>query len=202
MAVTEGEIAVAMGTVFLLNAVALYLFPWFGLALHLSQTQFGVWSGMAIHDISSVVGAALPYGNQALETATAVKLSRTLWIVPLTLGLVFAHSRRQRLKRTGATTGWSHGLKSGTAKLQVPWFIGFFLLASLARSYVPGIAEWSPQIGHVAKVGLTLVLFLIGASLSLGTLRVVGWKAAVQGMLLWGFISVGSLLMIVFGHVG
>ena len=104
LAVTEGEIAVAMGTVFLLNAVALYLFPFLGHALHLSQHQFGVWAGVAIHDVSSVVGAALPYGNDALETATAVKLSRTLWIVPLTLGLVFAAGRSHRMRLAGGTT--------------------------------------------------------------------------------------------------
>ena len=201
LAVTEGEIAVAMGTVFLLNAVALYVFPWLGHAMHLSQQQFGAWAGVAIHDISSVVGSALPYGKEALETATAVKLSRTLWIVPLTLGLVFACGRGERMKRAGATTtGTSPDLKPRKLKVEIPWFIAFFLLASLARSYLPGIAEWSPQIGHVAKGGLTLVLCLIGASLSPHTLRAVGWKAAVQGMLLWGFISVGSLLLIVYGH--
>lgn len=203
IAVTEGEIAVAMGTVFLLNAVALYLFPFLGHVLRLSQHQFGVWAGVAIHDISSVVGATLPYGQDALETATAVKLSRTLWIVPLTIGLVFAYGRRERLKQAGATTiGVGAGLSSKQLKVEVPWFIAFFLLASLARSYAPWIAEWSYQIGHVAKGGLTLVLFLIGASLSLKTLRSVGWKAVAQGTLLWGFISIASLLLIVYGHAG
>jgi len=203
IAVTEGEIAVAMGTVFLLNAVALYLFPFLGHALHLSQHQFGVWAGVAIHDISSVVGTALPYGSDALETATAVKLSRTLWIIPLTLGLMFAYGRREQMKKAGATTlDIGSYPASRKPKVEVPWFIAFFLLASLARSYVPGIAEWSPQIGHIAKGGLTLVLCLIGASLSPHTLRAVGWKAAVQGMLLWIFISIASLLLIVYGHAG
>ena len=203
LAVTEGEIAVAMGTVFLLNAVALYLFPFMGHALHLSQHQFGVWAGVAIHDVSSVVGAALPYGNDALETATAVKLSRTLWIVPLTLGLVFAAGRSHRMRLAGGTTTavGSHPM-ARKPKVEIPWFIAFFLLASLTRSYLPAIAAWSPEISHVAKGGLTLVLCLIGASLSPRALHSVGWKAAVQGMLLWVFISIASLLLILYGHAG
>jgi len=199
LAVTEGEIAVAMGTVFLLNAVALYLFPFLGHVLHLSQHQFGVWAGVAIHDVSSVVGAALPYGNDALETATAVKLSRTLWIVPLTLGLVVAAGRSHRMKQAcGTKTGGGSHPMAKKPKVEIPWFIAFFLLASLARSYMPVIANWTPQISHVAKGGLTLVLCLIGASLSPRTLHSVGWKAAVQGMLLWGFISILSLLIILY----
>jgi uncharacterized integral membrane protein (TIGR00698 family) len=203
LAVTEGEIAVAMGTVFLLNAVALYLFPFLGHALHLSQHQFGVWAGVAIHDVSSVVGAALPYGSDALETATAVKLSRTLWIVPLTLGLVIAAGRSHRMKLAGGTSaGVASHPAARKSKVEIPWFIAFFLLASLARSYMPVIATWSPEISHVAKGGLTLVLCLIGASLSPRTLHAVGWKTAVQGMLLWVFISVASLLLILYGHAG
>ena len=203
LAVTEGEIAVAMGTVFLLNAVALYLFPFLGHALNLSQHQFGVWAGVAIHDVSSVVGAALPYGNDALETATAVKLSRTLWIVPLTLGLVFAAGRSHRMKQAGGkTVSVGSQPTARKPKVEIPWFIAFFLLASLARSYMPVIATWSSAISHVAKGGLTLVLCLIGASLSPRTLHTVGWKAAVQGMLLWVFISIVSLLLILYGHAG
>lgn len=201
LAVTEGEIAVAMGTVFLLNAVALYLFPFLGHAMHLSQHQFGVWAGIAIHDISSVVGAALPYGGEALETATAVKLSRTLWIVPLTLGLVLALGRRERMKASQTTASGAAGEpKPRKLKVEVPWFIGFFLLASLARSYLPGVAEWAPHLSPVAKGGLTLVLCLIGASLSPRTLRAVGWKAVAQGMALWAFISLASLLLIVYAR--
>ena len=203
LAVTEGEIAVAMGTVFLLNAVALYLFPFMGHALHLSQHQFGVWAGVAIHDVSSVVGAALPYGNDALETATAVKLSRTLWIVPITLGLVVAAGRSHRMKQAGGTTtGVGSHPMARKSRVEIPWFIAFFLLASLGRSYIPAIANWSPEISHIAKGGLTLVLCLIGASLSPRTMHSVGWKAAVQGMLLWGFISIGSLLLILYARAG
>lgn len=203
LAVTEGEIAVAMGTVFLLNAIALYLFPFMGHALHLSQHQFGVWAGVAIHDVSSVVGAALPYGSDALETATAVKLSRTLWIVPLTLALVFAAGRSHRMKACGKPLdGAALSPTTRKPRVEIPWFIGFFLLASLARTYLPVISTWSPEISHVAKGGLTLSLCLIGASLSPRTLHLVGWKAAVQGILLWVFISVASLLLILYGRVG
>ena len=201
LAVTEGEIAVAMGTVFLLNAIALYMFPFLGHALHLSQHLFGVWAGVAIHDVSSVVGASLPYGNEALETATAVKLSRTLWIVPLTLGVALAAGRDRRMQPpVGAAESLGSHPPRKKPMMEIPWFIAFFLLASLARSYVPEIATWSPEISFAAKGGLTLVLCLIGASLSPRTLHTVGWRAAVLGILLWGFISIGSLLLILYAH--
>jgi uncharacterized integral membrane protein (TIGR00698 family) len=199
----EAEIAVAMGTVFVLNAVGLYLFPLMGHALHLSPHQFGVWAGVAIHDISSVVGASGAYGAEALETATAVKLSRSLWIVPLTLGIAFALSQRKGRDERVSSEGPGSARSQGAAtKVELPWFIGLFLLASMARSYVPAVAEWSPQIAVAARAGLTLVLCLIGASLSVRTLRAVGWKSALQGIVLWGFISIASLLVILFGHFG
>jgi uncharacterized integral membrane protein (TIGR00698 family) len=203
LTVTEAEIAVAIGTVFLLNGVALYLFPLIGHALHLNADQFGTWAGVAIHDISSVVGASAVYGADALQTATAVKLSRSLWIVPLTLGIALALGQRQRrARRAGAGAACEPLGKGGALKLELPWFIGLFLLASVARSYVPGVAEWSPGIACVARGGLTLVLCLIGASLSTRALRAVGWQAALQGLLLWGFISIASLSAILWGHIG
>ena len=181
----ECEMTVALGTVFLLNAAALYVFPLLGYALHLSQTQFGTWAGIAIHDISSVVGASAHYGLTALQTATAVKLSRALWIIPVSLGAAFAAGQ---CRRPSANT---------PGKLQIPWFIGFFLLASVVRSLVPEIAALSPAISHAATVGLTVTLFLIGAGLSRQTLGAVGWKPLVQGMALWLVISAGSLWVIV-----
>ncbi len=180
----EGEMTVAMGTVFLLNAVALYSFPLIGHALHLTQTQFGTWAGIAIHDISSVVGAASRYGLPALQTATAVKLSRALWIVPVAVAA-------GRVFRPHGT----HGAHSG-ARPEMPWFIGLFLLASVARTFIPGVAALAPSLSRLAEVGLTLTLFLIGAGLSRETLRAVGWKPMAQGVLLWVFISVTSLLVI------
>lgn len=196
IAATEAEIAVSIGTIFLLNAVALSVFPVVGHFLHLSQAQFGLWAGVAIHDISSVVGAGLNYGPEALTTATAVKLSRTLWIVPLTLGLAFSLGRRRRVGLHPAVNGDPH--QTNKFKIAIPWFIGLFLLASLMRSYVPVIAGWSPEISEVAHRGMILVLFLIGTSLSIRALRVVGWRTMAAGVTLWLFISVTSLLAIHF----
>jgi uncharacterized integral membrane protein (TIGR00698 family) len=193
---SEAEIAVSIGTIFLLNAVALYVFPLAGHLLHLSQAQFGLWAGVAIHDISSVVGAGLSYGPDALQTATAVKLSRTLWIVPLTLAIAFGLGRR---KPAGAGAEVSQRAKK--FKIAVPWFIGFFLLASLLRSYVPAISEWSPELSGIARRGMILVLFLIGTSLSLRAVRVVGWRTVATGLVLWLFISITSLLAICGLHL-
>lgn len=176
----EADMTVAMGTVFVLNAVALFVFPPIGHALGLTPTQFGTWAGIAIHDISSVVGAAAHYGGGALGTATAVKLSRALWIVPVSLAAAFAFRR-------GASAGQTQ------AKLQIPWFIGLFLLASVARTLLPPLAAFAPTLTHLATVGLTLTLFLIGTGLSRETLRRVGWKPMAQGVALWLVISAGSL---------
>ena len=157
----------------------------------MSQAQFGLWAGVAIHDISSVVGAGMSYGPDALTTATAVKLSRTLWIVPLTLALAFGLARRK-------PAGLARKFPGGTNhfKITVPWFIGFFLLASLLRSYVPVISTWSPQLSEIARRGMILVLFLIGTSLSFRALRAVGWRTVVTGLTLWLFVSIASLLAI------
>jgi uncharacterized integral membrane protein (TIGR00698 family) len=186
--VGESEISVAMGTIFVLNATALYVFPLVGHALRLTQVQFGTWAGIAIHDISSVVGASAHYGLQALQTATAVKLSRALWIIPVALGIAAAFQSRDAHRQTGTRH---------KSKMQFPWFIGLFLLASVARSFVPGMAAVAPALGHAATTGLTLTLFLIGAGLSTKTLRAVGWRPFLQGIMLWLFISVLSLAFVV-----
>jgi uncharacterized integral membrane protein (TIGR00698 family) len=180
----ESEISVAMGTVFVLNAIALYIFPVLGHALHLTPIQFGTWAGVAIHDVSSVVGAASHFGLDALETATAVKLSRALWIIPVSLVAVgIWRSRQSSNQKTRCS-------------IQIPWFIGLFLLASILQTFVPAIAPIVPHIKYFASIGLTLTLFLIGAGLSRQTLKAVGWKSMLQGVLLWVFISSGSLLVI------
>jgi uncharacterized integral membrane protein (TIGR00698 family) len=184
IAAGEAEMSAALGTVFLLNAVALYAFPVAGHYLGLSQSQFGTWAGVAIHDISSVVGAAAAYGHHALQVATAVKLSRALWIVPVAL-LV---SLKQRRRNASVDTD--------TARIAIPWFIALFLLASLARTLVPAVASAAPVITAVAERGLTLTLFMIGAGLSRETLRAVGLRPMVLGILLWAVISVGSLAVI------
>ena len=178
----ETEMSVAIGTVFLLNAAALYLFPVLGHLLGLTQSQFGTWAGVSIHDISSVVGASAVYGLEALQRATAVKLSRALWIVPLSVGAALAF-RRERVP----------GERSRVA---VPWFIGLFLLASVVRSLSGAVSSASASIALVARAGMTLTLFLIGAGLSRRALRAVGWRPLLQGILLWIAIGAGSLFVV------
>lgn len=177
----EQEISIAIGTIFLLNAIALYIFPMLGHFLHLTPDQFGTWAGIAIHDISSVVGAASHFGATALDTATAVKLSRALWIVPISLLFSFLFQRQQLTERHTVNT------------IQIPWFIGLFLLASLMRSLVPNVANWSPILTHFSEAGLKLTLFLIGTGLSIQALKVVGWQAIAQGIVLWIMMSISSL---------
>ena len=179
----ESEMSVALGTVFMLNAVALYLFPPVGHALGMSQVQFGEWAGMAIHDISSVVGAASRYGVSALQTATAVKLSRALWIVPVAVVASLIHRR-------------SVGGSAGRLRAPVPWFIGLFLLASVMRTFMPPVAAVAPMLDTAAERGLTVTLFLIGAGLSKTALKAVGWRPLAQGLLLWAAISVASAALV------
>jgi uncharacterized integral membrane protein (TIGR00698 family) len=186
----EAETAVSIGAVFLFNAAALYLFPLVGHGLGLSQSQFGLWAGVAIHDISSVVGAGMAYGPEALATATAVKLSRTLWIVPLTL--YFAAAARRAVSASGGRTV---GRPSGDA--QRPWFIALFLLASLLRSLAPFVSNWSAQASWAAGKGMVIVLFLIGSSLSPASLQAVGWRALGMAGILWVTVSAASLAAIV-----
>jgi uncharacterized membrane protein YadS len=166
--------SVSLATVFVLNAVALYLFPPLGQLMGLSEAQFAVWAAVAIHDTSSVVGAASMYGAQALESATVLKLARALWIVPLTLGA--AAYVRQR--DAGQTT-------SGV-RVTVPWFIGFFVLAAVARTLAPPAGvPLLDGVARLARAGLVLALFLIGAGLTPATLRAVGLRPFTQGVLLW-----------------
>ncbi len=172
------EIAAAMGTVFLLNAVALLLFPMVGHHFELTQHDFGMWSAIAIHDTSSVVGAAAKYGNDALQIAVPVKLARALWIIPIAFvtPYFFRDSR--------------HG------KAHFPHFILFFLAAAAAHSLLPQLDSAAAFLYSAAKLGLTLTLFLIGSQLSRDSLKLVGTKAIAQGVLLWIFISVGSFLIL------
>ncbi|HET7233206.1 MAG TPA: putative sulfate exporter family transporter [Longimicrobium sp.] len=176
----RGEaMSVSLATVFVLNAVALYLFPPIGHLVGLSQAQFAVWAAVAIHDTSSVVGAASAYGARALEAATVLKLARALWIVPLTLAASAYHRRR-----TGAAGGET------SARVQLPWFIGLFLLAAVLRSILPPATQ--PALGLLARagrIGLVLTLFLIGAGLTRATLRAVGARPLVQGFLLWAMMG-------------
>ncbi len=174
----EKQISVALGTIFILNSVALFIFPFIGHALHLNETQFGLWCAIAIHDTSSVVGAASKYGPHALEVATTVKLARALWIIPVALGT-------------------SVVFKSKNSKIKIPYFIAFFIVAMIINTYVPVVATIAPVIVMIAKTGLTLTLFLIGAGLSGKVLRSVGIAPLLQGIILWVVISLAALWAIV-----
>ena len=187
----EEEISVAMGTVFLLNSIALLIFPAIGAAFHLSQNQFGLWAALAIHDTSSVVGAAAKYGPQALAVGTAVKLARALWIVPVSL-LTAAWVARSRNRRTPGSGG-----RVGS-KINLPWFIVLFCLAAAATTYLPQFTAQYNALHTLGKSGLLATLFLIGTGLSKETLRKVGVKPLAQGVVLW--IVVGSLSLAAIAH--
>lgn len=174
---TDEEMSVSLGTVFILNSVALFAFPAIGAALHLTQQQFGVWAAIAIHDTSSVVGAAASYGAEALQIATTVKLARALWIVPLTIGTALAFRRSSRVV--------------------IPWFILFFLVAAVIRTYVPAPVELWELLVRVARIGLTVTLFLIGASLSRHSLAAVGVRPLILAVVLWLVISAAGLWSVI-----
>lgn len=174
----DSEMSVALGTIFILNAIALFIFPMIGHALNMSQHEFGTWAAIAIHDTSSVVGAGQAYGEEALRVATTIKLTRALWIIPLAFATSFI-------------------FKSKGQKISIPWFIFFFVLAMVVNTY---FLESVPQVGAVingiARKTLTITLFFIGASLSRDVLKAVGIKPLIQGVLLWVVISVSTLAYI------
>lgn len=175
----EKQTSVALGVIFILNSIALFVFPAVGHWLQLSQEDFGLWCALAIHDTSSVVGAANKYGAAALQIATTVKLARALWIIPIVLltSLLF---------------------KNKASKIKIPYFIGLFILAMILNTFVPQLSVISPHIVSVAKIGLTVTLFFIGSGLSRSVLLAVGIKPLIQGILLWGFIATLSLLAILY----
>lgn len=170
----EKQISVALGTIFILNSVALFLFPFIGHQLNLSQSQFGMWCAIAIHDTSSVVGAASKYGPQALEIATTVKLARALWIIPVAFLSSFI-------------------FKNKDSKIKIPYFIGLFVFAMIANTYIPFIQQYNHYLTNIAKAGLTLTLFLIGCGLNRKTISSVGFKPLIQGVILWMIISTAAL---------
>ena len=175
----DSDMSVALATIFILNAIALFIFPVFGQWLGLSQQEFGTWAAIAIHDTSSVVGAGAAYGEEALQVATTIKLTRALWIIPLALATSFI-------------------FKGDGKKVSIPWFILWFIVAILLNTYVlDAVPEVGKAIAGLARKGLIITMFFIGASLSTDVLKSVGVKPLVQGVLLWLVISVGSLLYIV-----
>ena len=177
----EDEIAVSLGTVFVLNSVALLTFPLIGSLLHMSQTQFGLWSALAIHDTSSVVGATAKFGALALAVGTTVKLARALWIVPVSMGTAV--------------------IRKSKAPVQLPWFILLFCLAAVGNTYIHIFQPAYPVLNHLGVVGLTVTLYLIGTGLSMKTIREVGVRPLLQGVLLWIVVAVGSLALIRGGWI-
>jgi uncharacterized integral membrane protein (TIGR00698 family) len=170
----EKQMSVGLGCVFILNAIALLVFPAIGHYFNLSQTQFGLWCAIAIHDTSSVIGAASKYGPHALEVATTVKLARALWIIPVAFISTFIFNNKSK-------------------KISIPYFIGLFIIAMVANTYLPGVKIISPYMVALAKAGLSLVLFLIGAGLSRTVLVSVGLKPFLQGIVLWVGIATAAL---------
>ena len=176
----DNEMSMSLGTIFILNAIALFIFPPIGHLLGMSQEQFGMWAAIAIHDTSSVVGAGAAYGEQALEIATMVKLTRALWIIPVTIATMFI-------------------FKQKCAKISIPWFIFFFILAMVANTFLTIPETITGSLVWLAKKGLTVTLFLIGAGLSRKVIKQVGVRPMVQGVVLWifiGLISLGVIMLV------
>ena len=177
----DSDMSVALATIFVLNAIALFIFPVMGGWLGLTQQEFGTWAAIAIHDTSSVVGAGAAYGEEALQVATTIKLTRALWIIPLALvtSVIF---------------------KNGGKKISIPWFILWFIVAILLNTYIlDSVPEVGKAISGLARKGLIITMFFIGASLSTDVLKAVGVKPLLQGVLLWLVISIGSLTYILVG---
>lgn len=186
------DITISLGTVFVLNALALILFPKIGQHLHLTQTQFGLWCALAIHDTSSVVGASIQFGQEALDVGTTIKMARALWIIPLTLVMAFYYSRKNG--NGGQNT-------DELKKVKRPWFIlGLFIAAAIV-TWVPGLAVPGTYLRDLAKEGLVLTLFLIGINLNFAALKGIGWKSFVHGSLLWFCMASLSLVSILLGWV-
>jgi len=178
----EEELAMSLGTVFTLNSVALLLFPAIGLAFHMTQTQFGLWTALAIHDTSSVVGAAAKFGVEALAVGTVVKLTRALWIIPVAVITALA-------------------TKGSGARVQIPWFIGLFCLAALAKTELSAAGPVFSAFTHFGHIGLALTLFLIGTGITTKTMKQAGARVMIQGVALWVVVAALSLFFILRGVV-
>lgn len=172
----NNQITFALTVIFVLNAVALFIFPVIGQALNMSQENFGYWSAIAIHDTSSVVGAGAAYGKEALEVATTVKLTRTLWIIPLSFIVLFLNRKENK-----------------TNKIKIPWFILYFVIAIVIAYFLPQYQETYNHINWLGKKGMVLALFLIGTSFSIEDLKTAGLKSFLLGISLWIIISIGTL---------
>lgn len=175
----NNEISFSLAVVFVLNAVGLFIFPAIGHLLQMDQTHFGYWAAIAIHDTSSVVGACSAYGEQALQVGTTVKLTRTLWIIPLALSIAFFN-------------------KKNTSKINIPWFIFLFVVAIVIGNYIPGMAETNSHLSWLGKKGMMISLFFIGASINISEVKKTGLNTFMLGILLWIVIAVLSFFWIRF----
>lgn len=173
----ENEMAVSLGVIFILNSIALFVFPPLGRLIGMTQVQFGTWAAIAIHDTSSVVGAGEEFGEIALQTATLIKLTRALWIIPLAIATMFI-------------------FRDKSSKISIPWFIFIFVLAMVVNTYVALPEAFVSAMVWIARRGMVVTLFLIGASLSLKSIRQVGVKPLLQAVLLWIVISISSLAVV------
>ncbi|MBF0300106.1 MAG: putative sulfate exporter family transporter [Oligoflexia bacterium] len=182
------EVSISLGIVFLLNALALFIFPWIGHYLNLTENQFGLWSALAIHDTSSVVGATLQYGSHALEVGTTIKLARALWIIPVAIvvGLVRSQKKQSKIE---------------TKKIKKPWFILGFLLAATIVTLIPSLQTTGHQIEYIAKKIMVLTLYLIGANFTKETIKSVGVRPFIQGITLWFIMAIGTLTAIYYNLI-
>lgn len=173
----ENEMAISLGVIFILNAIALFIFPPIGHYFNLTETQFGTWAAIAIHDTSSVVGAGEAFGATALQTATLIKLTRALWIIPLALITMMFFRDKSR-------------------KISIPWFIFLFIIAMIINTYCYLPQEISKSIIWLAKRGLVVTLFMIGASLSISSIKNVGFKPLLLAIALWIIIGISSFFVV------
>lgn len=177
LAASALSMSVALALVFSLNIVAIYAFPFLGNWMNLSQSSFGKWAALAIHDTSSVTAAATVYGSEALNVATTIKLTRALWIIPITVAFSI--------------------YKSGKAgKVKIPWFIGGFILASLLFTHIPFLHSLAPDFAPLAKIGFTITLFLLGITFDFQMMKTVAMRPVMFGLTLWILVSVACLFYV------
>lgn len=177
----DNQISFALTVVFVLNALALFIFPPIGRALNMGEVDFGYWSAIAIHDTSSVVGAGAAYGPDALQTAVTVKLARTLWIIPLSFLVLFINRKHD----------------SNKGKIKIPWFILYFVVAILIAFLLPQFSELYTNLAFLGRRGIVVALFMIGCGFSVEDLKKAGWRSFVLGVLLWIVIAVSSFLLFI-----
>lgn len=174
----DHEMAVSLGVIFILNAIALFIFPPIGHYFGMTQAQFGTWAAIAIHDTSSVVGAGDAYGAEACQIATLIKCTRALWIIPLAFATMFIFRDKKG------------------SKISIPWFISLFVAAMVVNTYCGIPSAVSDTIVYISKKALVVTLFFIGAGLSVGMVKKVGIRPLLLAILLWIIIGVSSFMVV------